>query len=236
MNKNIIIKAENVAVQYSIFRRFFATKSKMALKDVSFSLYKGESLGVIGRNGAGKSTLLKLLAGVISPDKGQIIHDNVSVSLLSLQVGFDGELSGYDNIYLSALLLGFKKNQVDAILDNIIQFSELEDSIHQAVKTYSTGMRARLGFSIAYQLEPDVLLIDETLGVGDIEFKEKSIAAMKERIRSDQTVILVSHHGPTIKNLCKRAVWIEDGVTRMEGPSGEVVGEYEKFMLTNNKR
>lgn len=235
MNNTKVLSVERVGVDYSVSRSLFFNTKKTALKDVSFELFQGESLGVIGRNGAGKSTLLKLLAGVIEPDRGVIKgKDNLTISLLALQAGFDMHLSGYDNIYLSGLLLGFSQKEVEQRVEEIIAFSELNESIHHPVKTYSTGMRARLGFSIAYRLNADILLIDEIIGVGDIDFREKSISAMKERIRSEQTVIFVSHHGPTIRNLCKRAVWIEDGETKMIGDSKLVIAEYEKYLLTDN--
>ena len=230
--KDLLISVEKVGVRYS-YRRFPFTRDYFeALKDVSFNLNRGDSLGIIGRNGVGKTTLLRLLGGIIHPDSGQIINYNASTSLLSLQVGFDPDLSGRGNVILSGMLLGFSREEVEVNLDEIISFSELEDFIDKPIKSYSTGMKARLGFSVAWKLNPDVLLIDEVLGVGDVKFRKKSIAVMKEKLLSDQTtIVFVSHAGATVRNLCNRVVWIEDGVVRMVGDPDEVVGEYEQYCV-----
>ncbi len=196
------------------------------LKDISFELYAGETLGVIGRNASGKSTLLRLLAGILKPDRGTLINPGHSVALLALQAGFVPYLSGRQNAILNGILLGLRRAEVEARMDAIIDFSELGDFIDEPLSTYSSGMRARLGFAVAYQVEPDILLIDETLGVGDEEFKAKSTRAMHERIRSDKTIVLVSHVPSTIHELCDRAVWIEAGVTRAVGPVAAVNKAY----------
>jgi len=199
-----------------------------ALKDISFDLYHGETLGVIGRNGVGKSTLLRLLAGIIAPDRGEISCHIGRASLLSLQVGFASHLSGRENAILSGTLLGMRRRDVMEKMDEIVEFSGLGDFIDQPVGTYSAGMRARLGFAVAYQAQPDVLLIDEVLGVGDAEFKNKSAEALRERIRTNQTVVIVSHILSTLRELCDRVVWIENGVTRAVGPTQEVLASYEQ--------
>ena len=196
------------------------------LKDISFDLYRGETLGVIGRNAAGKSTLLRLLAGIIQHDRGTLINRARSVALLSLQAGFVSYLTGRQNAILNGILLGLRRSEVEDRMAAIIDFSELGDFIDEPLSTYSSGMRARLGFAVAYQVEPDILLIDETLGVGDEEFKAKSTRVMHERIRSDKTIVLVSHVPGTIHELCDRAVWIEAGVTRAVGPVAEVSKAY----------
>lgn len=196
------------------------------LKDIDFDLYRGETLGVIGRNAAGKSTLLRLLAGIIRHDRGTLINRSRSVALLSLQAGFVPYLTGRQNAILNGILLGLRRCEVDARMDAIIEFSELGDFIEQPLSTYSSGMRARLGFAVAYQVDPDILLIDETLGVGDEEFKVKSTQAMHERIRSDKTIVLVSHAPGTIRELCDRAIWVEEGVTRAVGNVSEVTQAY----------
>lgn len=203
------------------------------LKDISFDLYRGETLGVIGRNAAGKSTLLRLLAGIIQHDRGTLINHARSVALLSLQAGFVAYLTGRQNAILSGILLGLRRREVDARMEAIIEFSELGDFIDQPLSTYSSGMRARLGFAVAYQVDPDILLIDETLGVGDEEFKVKSTQAMHERIRSDKTIVLVSHVPGTIRELCDRAIWIEEGVTRDQG---DVVGVTQAYHAEINRR
>lgn len=204
-----------------------------ALKDVSLDLYQGEALGVIGRNGAGKSTLLKLLAGIIKPDRGTMIDHGFRASLLSLQVGFVPHLTGRENVILSGMLLGLSKAAIVDRLDAIIAFSELNEFIDQPLDTYSSGMKTRLGFSIAYHTDPDILLIDEVLGVGDAEFQKKSSAAMHEKIRSNKTVILVSHNSKTIANLCDRAVWIDHGRTIAEGSTSQVLEAYAQATHTS---
>lgn len=221
-----VLSLQNVGVTYR--RRAFGRHKGgyEALKDVSFSLYHGESLAVVGRNGAGKTTLLKLLSGIIKPDKGRILGQGYSTALLSRQVGFDSNLSGRDNAYLSALLLGFKRRDIEQRMDAIIEFSELQDFIDQPLSTYSLGMRARLGFAVNLELSPDILLIDEALGVGDAAFQAKSNQVIQSRIQSDKTVVLVSHNMGAVKTLCDRAVWIENGVSVLEAGVDEVADAY----------
>ena len=230
MNRKPVITVQNVGVRYGYRGSLFRNDVVEALRDVSFTLYQGDSLGIIGRNGAGKSTLLRLLGGIILPDSGRVINNNVRTSLLALQVGFDPELSGRANALLSGMLLGFRYEDVKANLDKIIAFSELGEFIDKPVKTYSVGMRGRLGFSIALEMNPDVILIDEVLGVGDKEFRKKSMAVMKKKLLSDQTVVLVSHSGQMVKKFCNRVIWIEDGVSKMEGNPNEVVDAYERYL------
>ena len=201
-----------------------------ALQNVTFDLYQGESLGVIGRNGAGKSTLLKLLTGIIKPDKGKLINNGAQAALLSLQLGFVPYLTGRENAVLSGMLLGLHKAEVEAKMDNIIQFSELGGFFDDPIKTYSSGMLARLGFSVAFQLDPDILLIDEILGVGDAEFHKKSTEVMHEKIRSNKTIVLVSHQSGVISELCDRVVWIENGVTQLDGSPSKVLSAYQTFL------
>ena len=229
-----VISLESVGVCFRSRRSFFRFKHFDALKDVSFDLHTGDALGVIGRNGVGKSTLLRVIAGIISPDRGKVINRGVSTALLSLQTGFDPEVTGRRNAILSGMLLGFSKREMHEKLDRIVDFSELGSYIDEPVKTYSAGMRARLGFSIAVQMKPDVLLIDEILGVGDTEFRKKSEQALQAKIVSEQTVVLVSHNAAEIKRLCNRAVWIENGVTMKEGKSADVIGAYEAYLKTHH--
>lgn len=229
-NRNIVISLRNVAVYFRLKNGFMRRHRFAALKDVSFDLFHGESLGIIGRNGAGKTTLLRLLGGITRPDKGAIINNGFKTSLLSLQAGFDPQLSGFYNAILSGMLLGFTKKEVEAKLYEIVTFAELEEFIDQPVRTYSAGMKARLGFSVAFNLDPDVLLIDEVLAVGDADFQKKSLAVMKEKIRSNRTIVLVSHNTATIRQLCDRTVWVEGGVTRAEGDTESVLQAYEVFL------
>lgn len=231
-----IIDLNDVGYYYQKRKGQFSKEKFWALKKVSFSLYKGESLGIIGRNGAGKSTLLQLLAGITRPDRGTLVNHGYSVSLLTLQAGFSPHLTGRENTVLNGLILGFKKHQILALMDEIHAFSGLDTFFDQPINSYSSGMRARLGFSIAFQLDPDILLIDEVLGVGDEAFRQKSGQKMKEKIQSNKTTVLVSHSPPTIRELCDRAVWIEDGVTRAEGSPDTVLKAYSKHMQANGTK
>ncbi|PMC36595.1 ABC transporter [Bacillus sp. UMB0899] len=205
-----------------------------AIKGVNFEVKKGEVLGIIGRNGSGKSTLLKLLSGLISPDKGDFhLNNNERPVLLSLGAGFQPELSGIENIYLNALLLGHKKKDVDKSLDEIIEFSELGDFIYKPVRTYSSGMRSRLAFSTAISLDPEILLIDEVLGVGDAAFQKKCREAITQKINENRTVILVTHSSSLVKSICDRVVWIHLGEQKAVGEASEIVPQYDAFMKGN---
>lgn len=227
--KKPILSLRNVGAYYWRRRHYFKRERFWALEEISFDLHHGESLGVIGRNGAGKSTLLKLLAGIIGPDQGKVETVGLQATLLSLQVGFIPYLTGRENAILSGMLLGMHREEVEFKMDEILQFSELGDFFDQPISSYSSGMRARLGFSVAFNLEPDILLIDEVLGVGDAEFKQKSSNEMKRKIRSNKTIVLVSHSTSTIRELCDRAVWIEAGKTRAEGDTETVLSAYQEF-------
>lgn len=226
IERSPILSLSNVGVGYWRRAGMFRRQQFWALNDVSFDLHHGETLGIIGRNGAGKSTLLRLLAGIIAPDKGEFINIGLNASLLSLQVGFVPYLTGRENAILSGIMLGMYRQQVEDQLGDIISFSELEEFIDQPVRSYSVGMRARLGFAVSFLADPDILLLDEVLGVGDAEFRKKSTAAMREKISSDKTIVLVSHNETTIRNLCDKAVWIEDGITRAYGSTKDVFREY----------
>jgi lipopolysaccharide transport system ATP-binding protein len=234
----LLMKLHGVGVSYKprggLLRR--RGEAFWALEDISLSLFRGESLGIIGRNGVGKSTLLRLLAGIIDPDRGRIESNGCTAALLSLQVGFEPHLTGRDNAILSGMLLGLSRRRMLELMPAIIDFSELGSFIDEPTYSYSDGMRARLGFSVAMQMDPDVLLIDEVLGAGDADFREKSSEAMKERIKSEKTVVLVSHSAGTIRSLCDRAVWIENGCTREEGIPHQVLASYDAFLQELKKR
>lgn len=202
-----------------------------AIKHVSFSVEKGNILGIIGKNGSGKSTLLKALAGIFAPDSGCINLKGNSVSLLSIGVGFQKELTGRENILLSGMLLGFSEEEVRKKTDEIIEFAEIGGFIDAPVRTYSSGMYSKLAFSITAVLETDIILIDEVLSVGDSKFKKKSYRKMKELISDEnRTVIIVSHAMETLEDLCTEVLWIHDGEVRMQGGSQEVLAYYEQFM------
>lgn len=224
---NSIITLRDVSVTYRKRRSFFRHDYYEALRTVSFDVYCGETLGIIGRNGCGKSTLLRLLAGILDPDGGHVDRNGATVSLLSMAVGFDSELSGRDNVILSAILLGASRNEALDNIERIIDFSELGSFIDEPVKTYSSGMRMRLGFSIAVTIKPDVILIDEALGAGDAHFKTKAEAAILAKVKSSQTVVLVSHSSKQVLKLCDRAIWIEQGTVAFQGNTEEAVNRYE---------
>ena len=226
-----IVKLENVGVCFSQRQGLFKRSTFWALENISLNLYHGETLGVVGGNGAGKTTLLKILSGILEPSVGCYTNPGFRASMLTLQLGFVHNLTGRDNAVLSGMLLGQTRQQMMAKMDAIVEFSELADFIDQPVRTYSTGMRARLGFSVAIEASPDILLIDEILGVGDTSFRAKSTAAMKTLIVSDRTVVLVSHNHAIMRELCDRVVWIENRSTCMEGPVDEVLTAYVKSRL-----
>ncbi len=228
-----LLQVDNISLKYSIRKSYFGRQEVEVLKGLSFELMEGECLGVIGRNGSGKSTLLKVLADIIEPDSGKILRNTSSITLLNLQAGFDRELSGRYNVIMNGMLVGFSKKEILKILPEIFEFSELGNAFDQPIKTYSSGMLARLGFSTALKLEPDILLIDEVLAVGDVEFRKKSLEAMKKKLLSDQTVILVAHQAPILKELCDRVIWIENGVAQMEGDASEVITAYEHYIIEN---
>ena len=224
---NPVLALDKVGVAYRRGRSLRSGELYWALKDISLELKHGETLGVIGRNGVGKTTLLKVIAGIIAPDRGEIRNAGVSASLLSLQVGFVPLLTGRENAILSGMLLGAPKTRIEANMGELVAFAELDDFIDEPVSSYSAGMRARLGFSVAMQADPDILLIDEVLGVGDAAFRKKSSDEIQRRIRSNRSVILVSHNTRIMAELCDRVVWIEQGVSRMQGKADEVLAAYE---------
>jgi lipopolysaccharide transport system ATP-binding protein len=228
-----LIDVRSAGVCFTQRAGFLRVSRFWALQDVSFEVRPSETLGIVGRNGAGKSTLMKLLAGIVGPNRGVVINHGARVALLSLQVGFLPYLSGRQNAILSGLLLGLRKREIEAGMSEIKDFSGLKDFFDKPIHTYSSGMRVRLGFSVALKLDPDVLLVDEVLSVGDAEFQKKSLSAMREKMRSGKTVILVSHSSTILRQVCDRAVWIDDGVTRAEGDTESVLGAYEAaFHLT----
>ncbi len=196
-----------------------------ALRHVSFTVQQGETVGVIGRNGSGKSTLLRVIAGIYPPDEGTVTVDGEVSTLFGLGTGFNAELSGYDNIYLNGVLMGLKKEQIDGIIGDIVEFAELGEFIDMPVRTYSSGMKSRLGFAIAMNVDKDIVLIDEVMGAGDAAFRQKAEAEMT-RIMGEKTVILVSHAMPTIERFCTRVMWFNKGVMAATGEPKEVVEQY----------
>lgn len=234
MTAETLLRAERIGVYFGTHGLMRNKKGKWIFRNLNFQIYQGESLGVIGRNGIGKSTLLKTLAGIISPNEGYVkLAQNKKAALLSLRTGFVPQLSGRTNIFISAMMQGMNYNDVKLILNDVIEFSEIGKDIDLPLENYSDGMKARLGFSIGMQVKPDIFLIDEVLGVGDAVFRKKSAEAMKELVLSDQTVVLVSHNPDTIKDLCTRAIWIENGSIMAEGQPENVLLQYNNhFSIT----
>lgn len=211
-----------------ILKRQMRYKEFWALREVSFSVKKGERVAILGLNGAGKSTLLKVIAGVLKATEGTVSKSGVLVPLLELGAGFDPQYTGAENIYLYGAMLGYSKAFLKEKYDEIVAFSELGDFIHVPVKNYSSGMRARLGFSIATLVEPDILILDEVLSVGDVKFRKKSEKRIKEMFKKGTTVLFVSHNLTQVKTLCTRAIWLEGGHVVADGPVVEVTDSFEQ--------
>jgi lipopolysaccharide transport system ATP-binding protein len=201
--------------------RFFA------LKDVSFSVRDGESVAVIGANGAGKSTLLSLVTGLVPPSTGTVTVSGRAAALLDLGSGFHPDLTGRENIILNASLLGFSRKQAYGLYDAIVEFSELDDFIKEPLRTYSNGMMLRLAFSVAVNLDPEILIIDEVLAVGDQKFQAKCTEKIFEIRNQGKTILCVSHVSPTLRELCDRALWLDHGQLVMDGPIRDVIEAYE---------
>lgn len=238
---DVAIRVQNVSMEFNLsqekvdnlkeyviklLKRELFYQEFWALKNVSFELKKGDKLGVVGLNGAGKSTLLKLISGVMKPTKGHIKVKGSLVPLLELGAGFDYNYTGRENIFLNGAMLGYPKSFMESKYDEIVEFSEIEDFIDVPLKNYSSGMKARLGFSIATIVEPEILILDEVLSVGDVKFRKKSLERMKSFLNQDTTVLLVSHSIKQVKDLCDRAIWLEKGKMVMEGPADEVCDKY----------
>lgn len=233
------IIVENVSKSFSVYQDkantikekllFFKRNRKekiTVLKNINLKIKKGETVALIGVNGSGKSTLLKLMTKIIYPDTGKIVTNGKLTSLLELGAGFHPDFSGRENIYFNASIFGLTRKEIDARLNDIIEFSELEEFIDNPVRTYSSGMYMRLAFSVAINVDADILLIDEILSVGDQHFQEKCYDKMRELKEQGKTMVFVTHSMDSIRNLCTRAVWLCDGELKMDGETNEVVDEY----------
>ena len=198
------------------------------LKNINLTIEKGESVALIGTNGSGKSTLLKLMTKIYYPTKGRVVTHGKLTSLLELGAGFHPDFSGRENIYFNASIFGLSKKEIDARIDDIIEFSELSEFIDNPVRTYSSGMYMRLAFSIAINVDADILLVDEILAVGDQHFQEKCHEKLMDLKKSGKTIVIVSHSLDSVKELCDRAVWIYDGEVKMDGNCKKVIDEYLK--------
>ena len=206
----------------------------LALKEINFQVKKGESWGLIGTNGSGKSTLLKLICGIMKPYKGKVLINGTIAPLIELGAGFDGELTVRENIFLNGAVLGHSKRYMQEHFDQIVDFAELWDFLDMPIKNYSSGMAARLGFSIATVVKPDILIVDEVLSVGDWAFQQKCQTRMKELLGDGVTLLYVSHDIESVRNLCKNAIWIDKGVQKMSGNADDVCNAYMKMQQNNN--
>lgn len=236
--RNLCIEYRNLA--HMSIHQSFANKELLkkanivkAVNDVSFAVSRGEILGIIGRNGSGKSTLLKGIAGIFQPDSGIIDTKGQRVSLMSVGVGFKGDITGRENIFTSGMLLGYKPDYIRSKMSEIIEFSELGDFIDRPVRTYSSGMYSKLAFAITAIIECDIMLVDEALSVGDASFQRKSFNKMKELIfDKDRTVLIVSHSIETLKQICNRVMWLHDGKIIDIGKTNEILDKYIQYSLT----
>lgn len=241
---NTVLTVENVSVKYrlteqkvddlkdyliKLIKRQLRYKEFLALKDVSFSLEKGDRLAILGLNGAGKSTLLKVIAGVLKASEGRVEKHGTVVPLLELGAGFDAQYTGSENIYFYGAMLGYSKSFLEEKYDEIVAFAELGEFINVPIKNYSSGMRARLGFSIATIVEPDILILDEVLSVGDAKFRKKSEQKIMEMFGKGITVLFVSHNEAQVKSLCSKAILLDHGEVIAKGTVDEVLPLYKEM-------
>jgi ABC-type polysaccharide/polyol phosphate transport system ATPase subunit len=207
-----------------------------ALNGVSFEVQRGEVIGLVGRNGSGKSTLLRVVCGIYEPDKGHVETKGRISSLLELGAGFRDELTGYENIKLSGAISGYAPEEMEQLADKIVEFADLDEFIHQPLRTYSSGMRARLGFSVAAAVKPEILLIDEALAVGDAAFRQRSVNRIEEMVKDeDATVVIVSHNMEELKRLCTRMILLERGEVVTQGDIPDVVKAYAELTRAKKK-
>lgn len=245
-----MIKVENVSMKFNLgiekdnslkqtFIRILSFKKKKkkdyfyALKDISFEIKKGEVVGIVGSNGAGKSTLLKVVSGVYKPTNGKVEVEGKISPMIELGAGFDGELTARENIYLNGAILGYSKKFIDEKFEEIVEFSELRDFLDVPVKNFSSGMTAKLAFSISTIVDPEILIVDEILSVGDIKFQEKSKNKMMSMINGGTTVLYVSHSLDSIKTLCTKVIWLDHGKIKMIGDTKKVCQKYYDYIMNN---
>lgn len=241
MTNKIAVKVEHVSKSFKLpteatksfrttlvnrFRGIKGFTEQQVLKDINFEVYKGDFFGIVGRNGSGKSTLLKIISQIYVPEKGQVTVDGKMVSFIELGVGFNPELTGRENVYMNGAMLGFTKEEINAMYDDIVDFAELHDFMNQKLKNYSSGMQVRLAFSVAIKAQGDVLILDEVLAVGDEAFQRKCNDYFMERKDSGKTTILVTHDMGAVKKYCNRAVLIEDGLVKAYGEPFDVANQY----------
>lgn len=236
--KNVAIKLSNISKKYSLYHEkptlvenILLRKKKeefFALKEIDLTVGEGESVGIVGANGSGKTTLLKIISGITAPTKGSVYTNGRVVSLIELGAGFHPELTGEENIFLNGLLVGMTKDEIRRVYKKIISFADIGKFIDAPLYTYSEGMKLRLSYSIVAHTDPDIILLDENLAVGDQNFREKSYRKIKEFIERGKTVVLVSHYLDLIRDNCKRAVWIDNAAVVGDGDTEKVIGVYKR--------
>lgn len=242
---NIVIQLNDVTVRFRIPHERIPTLQEYAIRwlkrrsvnftdfnalnNISFSIEQGETVGIIGSNGAGKSTLLKVISRVIRPTLGRVFIKGRIAPLLELGAGFDYEMTGRENIFLNGAVLGFSRKDMAARFDRIVDFSGISDFIDAPIRTYSSGMVARLGFAVATDVQPEVLIIDEVLSVGDAEFQQKSAARISDYQNSGSTILIVSHSSNSIKQLCHRVIWLEQGSIKISGSVNDIMDQYSPY-------
>ena len=247
LDKDIIVAFNHISKEYTLYKndqeRFRALfrkpknpKIKRALNDVSFQLKRGESIGIIGDNGAGKSTLLKMITGVTFPDSGEVYVGGTVAALLELTAGFVPEMTGRENIYLKGYILGLEDDYIRVIEERIVEFAELDVYIDQPVRTYSSGMKMRLGFAINVNIDPDILVIDEALSVGDAAFRKKCRQRIAEIMAAGTTILYVSHHPETVAEICTRAIYLRKGTILYDGTVEEAFEIYEHDKEEDRKK
>lgn len=248
MNDNIAIKVTNLSKHYKLYNkhtdRFKEAlspsrkkyhKNYKALDNISFEIKKGEALGIIGRNGAGKSTLLKIITGVLTQTSGEVEVNGRIASLLELGAGFNPELTGYENIYFNASLLGLSDDEIDSKIDSIISFADIGEHIYQPVKTYSSGMYVRVAFAINVAIEPDILIVDEALAVGDALFQKRCYQHIEKIVENGTTLLFVSHEQETVRTLTQRAIFLKNGEINSIGSSSEIILDYRRLLHDEEK-
>lgn len=245
MNDNQAVVIQNITKKYSLIsgtkptvKDIFSKKSNakqfQALKQLSITIEKGDSVGLLGVNGSGKSTLANIIGGISTPSSGTI-KTNGEVALISVGTGLNGHLTGIENIEMKGLMLGFTMQEINEIKDEIIEFSDIGDFVYEPVKTYSSGMKSRLGFAIAVTINPDIIIIDEALSVGDPTFTKKCLDKMNEFRENGKTIFFVSHSTSQVKSFCNKALWLEYGMLKAYGDSEDVIPRYEDFINRYNK-
>lgn len=249
MSQDIVIKVDNVSKIYKMYetpldrlkesinpvkRKYH--KEFAALKNISFEIHKGEIVGIIGKNGSGKSTILKIITGVLNSTSGLMEVKGKISALLELGAGFNPELSGIENVYLNGTIMGISRKEMERKLSQIIEFADIGDFVYQPVKSYSSGMFARLAFAVAINVDPDILIIDEALSVGDMYFQEKSFNKMKGFRERGKTIFFVSHSIPSVRNFCNRAIWLHEGKVKMDGRADVVCNEYSDWIKEQTEK